>query len=263
MSAPESQISAIPPERYGDRFIKFISGITKTRERAEYEKEHPEVLNPSIGTTVRQSEGIVDDPQLAGVNLVSSADPVGTAQVIRQAEKQADKSRKHGAKEDEVPERSISAVRSPDSERGDMITLPVIGEAIESGSANSANMTPRHSKDSLRGRKLGQHPQYTAVVIGNAEMSNQSLGEVPPPTPPKTGIPFANGYFERGRVPNKPPPTPPKDEPKRLSRSSLDKELPPVPGLIPQASTTISSSPERASEDELGGIRPRVSGLSA
>ncbi|KAF1352297.1 hypothetical protein BDV97DRAFT_293346, partial [Delphinella strobiligena] len=42
MSAPEAQISAIPPERYGDRFIKFISGITKTRERAEYEKEHPE-----------------------------------------------------------------------------------------------------------------------------------------------------------------------------------------------------------------------------
>ncbi|KAI7666264.1 SAICAR synthase-like protein, partial [Hortaea werneckii] len=34
----ESQISPIPPERYGDRFVKFISGITMSRERAEKER---------------------------------------------------------------------------------------------------------------------------------------------------------------------------------------------------------------------------------
>ncbi|KAF2100067.1 SAICAR synthase-like protein, partial [Rhizodiscina lignyota] len=38
LSSPESQISAVPPERYGDRFVRFINGITKTREAAELEK---------------------------------------------------------------------------------------------------------------------------------------------------------------------------------------------------------------------------------
>lgn len=279
MSSPESQISAIPPERYGDRFIKFIAGITKTRERAEYEKEHPETAN-DIGLAVRRSEGTLDDPQLAGVNLLSpdiNGNPAGTEKVIRKAEKQAEKSRRHGANEEDVPDRSISSVRSPDGERQDLVTLPVIGEAAESGSANSASMTPQRSKESLRslrGRNLEPHrAQHT--VLGNAEMPNQSLGEVPPPTPPKSdgplSHPFAKPDFERGRVPDRPPPTPPKDERdmarlsgesrrSNISRESLDKALPHLP--VPQASSTLSISPARASADEMERLRSRVAGLT-
>lgn len=274
MSSPESQISAIPPERYGDRFIKFIAGVTKTRERAEYEKAHFETLEASdsigqIGHEVRKAEGTLDDPLLAGVNVTTPRidldNPVGTDSVIREAERQADESKRRGSSEDNVPNRSISAVRESESDRQDL-TLPVIGEAAESGSATSTAMTPQRSTESFRGRTDHAQPPYT-VVLGNANMANQSLGEVPPPTPPKTDGPVANEEFERGRISSsRPPPTPPKDEQDgahlsrtstRISRSSLDKALPPVP----QATKVLSASPARASEAELERSRSHVSGF--
>lgn len=265
MSAPEAQISAIPPERYGDRFIKFISGITKTRERAEYEKEHPEAAHDPIGHAVRKAEGTLDDPQLTGVNVTSPSidedgNPMGTDEVMRQAEIQAEKSKRHGANEGEVPDRSISAVRGVDSDRQDMVTLPVIGEAAESVSATSA--TPQRSKESLRGRSPEPHPAWPAV-LGNAGMTSQTLGEVPPPTPPKSAGLLNNGCFDKGRIPSRPPPTPPKDDniSPRLSSSSLDKELPSLP--LPQATTVISASPARASKDDMESLRTRIAGLTS
>ncbi|KAF2230209.1 SAICAR synthase-like protein [Viridothelium virens] len=50
LSNPKSQISAIPPEPYGDRFARFISGITKTREAADAEKL-AESTNQQPGST--------------------------------------------------------------------------------------------------------------------------------------------------------------------------------------------------------------------
>lgn len=240
--------------------------MTKTRERAEYEKEHPEILQGSdhLGHEVRKAEGTLDDPQLTGVNVTSPLDrdnPAGTDTVIRRAEQQAEKSRKHGGSEADVPDRSISAVRGADSDRQDM-TLPVIGEAVENGSSTSAAMTPQRSRESLRGRNSSSQPTWPAM-LGNANMPGQSLGEVPPPTPPKTDGAVMNGDFGRGRISSRPPPTPPKDDPDtnslgrsstRVSRSSLDKALPPVP----QATTTLSHSPARASEDEMESLRARM-----
>ncbi|KAI4798312.1 SAICAR synthase-like protein, partial [Aureobasidium sp. EXF-8846] len=96
LSSPESQISAIPPERYGDRFIRFISGVTKTRERAEAEKEQ-QCLHGSerLNLAIHNIEGTINDPELSGVNILRSPDqnPAGTDKVMRKAEKQAEKSR--------------------------------------------------------------------------------------------------------------------------------------------------------------------------
>lgn len=265
----EKLISAVPPERYGDRFIKFISGITKTRERAEAEKGQLIEPHDRVAHVIHNVEGTLDDPQLAGVNILKDDNPPGTDKVMQRAERQADKSRRHGTNEQEAPDRSISAARSPDPDR-DMIILPVIGEAAESGSgsANSrtptANVTPQLSKESLRNNLYASNHR---IVLGNAEMSSQNLGEVPPPTPPKTdgALPAAklidDNSFERGRRPPTPPkdalrpPTPPKDR-----RYSKDKELP----LPPQTgSVRLSSSPSRASEDEMESLRARIAGLSS
>lgn len=282
LSAPESQISAVPPDRYGDRFIKFISGITKTRERAEAEKEQQlDQGNSRVNEVIQNIEGTLDDPKLTGVNVLKNKDhnPAGTDKVMRKAEKQAEKSRLHGANEDDIPDRSISAVRSPHAENDNMVTLPVIGEAVENGSPSSRTptrtITPQASKDSFRGRKGDQQPA-TQAIIGNAIMPNQSLGEVPPPTPPKTDGPpsqrsvefdqqgKAVNNFSRPLTPPKDnkfasrgeqrPPTPPKDEKYRT-----DKALPLPPHA---ASTKLSASPARASEDEMEGLRTRVAGLS-
>ncbi|KAI4742619.1 SAICAR synthase-like protein [Aureobasidium sp. EXF-12298] len=261
LSSPESQISAIPPERYGDRFIRFISGITKTRERAEAEKEQDcEHGNDRLNLAIHNIEGTLDDPKLSGCNILRSPDqnPAGTDKVMRKAEKQAEKSR-HRINEDDIPDRAIGAVRSPHAENENMITLPVIGEAAENGSPASRTptrtITPQHSKESFNGRNGSIQAAARRVDVSN-------LGEVPPPTPPKTdgppsskrSIEFDNGRtvnnFSRPLTPPKDdrytlrdqrdrPPTPPKD-----GRYSLDKALPLPP-----------------SEDEVEALSTRVSAL--
>lgn len=268
LNSTESQISAIPPERYGDRFVRFISGITKTRERAEIEKHQqlpsPTLVDASATDIVQSVEGTLDDPKLTGVNLLrdktatNSSDPPGTDAVMARAEKAAEKSKRKGGNEKEVPDRSISAVRNVDGERGDMVTLPVIGEAAESGSANSRTPTPNHD---LTPRRSGEDFRDYAATIGNAEMPSQSLGEVPPPTPPKTE---SNGQFRKSENINRgrerspvSPPTPPKDEVRRVP--SLDKELP----SLPRASTNLSASPTRAQPEEMEGLRSRLEKMSA
>ncbi|GAB7357291.1 hypothetical protein MBLNU459_g8259t2 [Dothideomycetes sp. NU459] len=270
LASEEKLISAIPPERYGDRFIKFISGITKTRERAEAEKEQQLETHDRVSHAIQSIEGTLDDPQLSGVNMLKDGNPAGTDIVMQRAERQAEMSRRHGASEAEAPDRSISAVRSPDPDRSDMVTLPVIGEAAESGtgSANSrtptANVTPQLSKESLRST---EEQLDSRAVLDNMEITSQTLGEVPPPTPPKTdgtmpAVKLVNGdSFERGRRPPTPPkdalrpPTPPKDR-----RYSRDKELP-LPPLT--ASVQLSASPSRTSEDEMESLRARISELSS
>ncbi|KAI4747223.1 SAICAR synthase-like protein [Aureobasidium sp. EXF-12298] len=271
LSSPESQISAIPPERYGDRFIRFISGITKSRERAEAEKEQVlEQGSDRLNQAIHNIEGTLNDPQLSGVNILRSSDhnPAGTDKVMRKAEKQAEKSRHRGANEDDIPDRAIGAVRSPHAENDNMITLPVIGEAAENGSPSSRTptrtITPQRSKESFSGRN-GSAQTATRRV----ENGSQNLGEVPPPTPPKTdgppsskeSIEFENhgravNNFSRPLTPPKDdkyslrdqrdrPPTPPKDE-----RYSLDKALPLPP-----------SQKDGAHEDEVEALSARVSAL--
>ncbi|KAH0013073.1 SAICAR synthase-like protein, partial [Aureobasidium melanogenum] len=271
LSSPESQISAIPPERYGDRFVRFISGITKSRERAEAEKEQVlEQGSDRLNQAIHNIEGTLDDPQLSGVNILRSSDhnPAGTDKVMRKAEKQAEKSRHRGANEDDIPDRAIGAVRSPHAENDNMITLPVIGEAAENGSPSSRTptrtITPQRSKESFSGRN-GSAQTATRRV----ESGSQNLGEVPPPTPPKTdgppsskeSIEFENhgravNNFSRPLTPPKDdkyslrdqrdrPPTPPKDE-----RYSLDKALPLPP-----------SQKDGAHENEVEALSARVSAL--
>lgn len=288
--SPESQISAVPPERYGDRFVKFISGMTKSRERAEAEKELQAaqaqtdeasgVTMDSTHAAIQEIEGTVDDPKLKGVNMLKNptgtnsqarrgSDPLGTNEVLERAQRQAEKSRRY-TNESEVPDRSISAVRSPDVSDRDMVTLPVIGEAAETGSRSSvqnsahatATVTPQASKDGLRNER--------SPLIGDADMTAQTIGEVPPPTPPKTadsavgtngGAVKANGRVS-GDGGSRPrnfshPKTPPR----------VDKELPlpPAPSALEYAGAAVgnakqrfSLSPSRADEDEMGDLRKRM-----
>ena len=44
----ETQISAIPPDKYGERFIKFITGSTKLRDVTGLKNEFSEQPNGSI-----------------------------------------------------------------------------------------------------------------------------------------------------------------------------------------------------------------------
>ncbi|KXT09637.1 hypothetical protein AC579_3133 [Pseudocercospora musae] len=240
MGGHEAQISPIPPERYGDRFVKFISGVTMSRERAEKERLST-ALAADAGVEIPPGiEGTVNDPRLGGINIHRDRiNPPGTENVIHAAEHMAEKSRRKGSREEEIPERSITTVRSPGGEHTESATLPVIGEAAESnsnaGSRTPSRMTPESSREEMRNGP---------TVLGNAEMTSESIGEVPPPTPPKMdGSTVRRSLEERLNWGGQPPPTPPKD-----------KALP----LLPQASTQLSASPMSISpgsrEDECLGL---------
>ncbi|CAI6338447.1 unnamed protein product [Periconia digitata] len=212
----ESQISAIPPERYGDRFVRFISSVTKTKEAAEREKNE-------------ETAYAEHDPTLTGINATSS-DRETTENVIHRAEGQADRSRRMGANEDEVPHRELRSVRSPSAERGELgTTLPIVEEAAESASTGGRSgrstetelrprappltqedrrLTDRRSRDGSHGRPPPTPPKD----------SGTANSEERPPTPPKD-----QGYANR----HSGPPTPPKEK----GIPATNKELPHLPGM--------------------------------
>jgi 1-phosphatidylinositol-4-phosphate 5-kinase len=170
LSHPDSQISAIPPDRYGDRFIHFISGITKSKELAEREQQEklelqqqqqqqdpqqpdgqPQQLtqyHPRISLTVPSPDNISP----------SGPSPQKADAVVERAERQAMRgssaSSNAGIKhpgEGGVPDRQLGTVQtsgapSPSgssaaqregragAEKTDGTTLPVVEEVGESGS---------------------------------------------------------------------------------------------------------------------------------
>lgn len=246
MGGHESQISPIPPERYGDRFIRFISGITMSRERAE-QVRLSEALAGSAGIRVPSGlEGTIDDPRLGGVNIRRDrTNPPGTAEVMEKAELSAERSRMHGDTEDGVPDRSLTTVRSP-VDGQEAATLPVIGEAAENASNASrtpSRVTPTPSREDI--------PMHESVVIGNANLQPEQVGAVPPPTPPKMdGWVDGDETEHHGR--DVAPPTPPKAD----RRSRYDKDLP----LPPVATKVFSHSPSRMADEELERARRKVEG---
>lgn len=244
MGGHESQISPIPPIRYGDRFVKFISGITMSREAAE--KDRVSAVSDANAVTIPGGgrETLFNDPNLGGVNVVHEkpSNPAGTEAVMEQASHIALKTMQNGASEDDVPDRQITTVRSPGGTEIDVNhLLPVIGEAGESASNASrtpSRITPAHSHEDMTDRQR-------LVLLGNANMPAEAIGEVPPPTPPKTdGSIDTRAADERLSWGGRPPPTPPKDDSKgndgRMSRASLDKALP-----LPPATQQLSMSPTR------------------
>ncbi|KAK5132950.1 hypothetical protein LTR08_008313 [Meristemomyces frigidus] len=250
MGGHESQISPIPPERYGDRFIKFICGITMSRERAENERNQrmSQTLQDTTGIqSTSEIGGTINDSRLGGVNIQrDSSNPEGTEKVIEKAMREAERSKRHGASELGVPDRSITAYKDMEH-AGDGSTLPVIGEAAENASTASrtpSRMTPTASHESITDRK---------PILGNANVPSDSIGEVPPPTPPKLNNMLASndGFPRRESWGGGPPPTPPKDD--RRGRF-LEKDLP----LPPVATAVFSASPSRMAEEDLERARKKV-----
>lgn len=168
MSSDRSQISPIPPEAYGDRFVKFISAITMSKEEQERQAQNGDLLDGSIDTH-RQSSFPVSRPS--------------TDRVIEKAERQAHRTEKEGAMEDPKRDRTLGAVRSPSVERAGGAggaTLPVVEEDAEAASR----------EDSVYNEKAG----------GSVPNGVPLAGERQPPTPLKDGT----GLTSEKRLPSLP-----------------------------------------------------------
>ena len=205
MSANKTQISPIPPEGYGDRFIKFISGITKPREESEAEARASAQTQPEmqqLDGTRSQSTSLPPDMHSPPREAIESRSNNRIArlspdQVIEHAEYRA---RQSTSSEEEAPDRTLKTIRSSSVERGadrgTSTTLPVLEEVGEGGSmggrsANSAATSRDHELEpNERGsrRDAPSHNDNDSREGSNLvpqNMLSPPLGGRPPPTPPK------------------------------------------------------------------------------
>ncbi|KAL9125684.1 MAG: hypothetical protein Q9217_005156 [Psora testacea] len=123
MSNNKSQISPIPPESYGDRFVKFISGLTMSKEEVERAASAGDQVEGSVHPSSREPSFPISRQS--------------TEKVVKRAEKQAHKSEKEGVGEEPSKDRTMGVIRSPSAERSAGVpgaTLPVVEEDGEGGS---------------------------------------------------------------------------------------------------------------------------------
>ncbi|KAI9845673.1 MAG: Phosphatidylinositol-4-phosphate 5-kinase [Thelocarpon superellum] len=162
LSSPKSQISPIPPEGYGERFIRFITGITKSREEKERERLSAGEAEPSS----------LDMQRLSGHLSRSSTD-----KVMDKAEKQARQPDKDAVEESEMPERTLGTVRSPSAERTNGLTgatLPVVEEAGEGGSTSGRSRDESVSHDGATRDDRPNGSVAAPTTAANASIHTQS-----------------------------------------------------------------------------------------
>ncbi|KAL2687648.1 hypothetical protein Neosp_005210 [[Neocosmospora] mangrovei] len=220
LSSDRSQISALPPAQYGDRFYHFIEGVTMSSEEAhrEAERRDQEMIEAqrsgervsSWNSRRRSSQAIPPMPTHVPPPPPPCRSPEAQ-ETVEKASREAERAERHGHTENQVPDRVLTTSGSRGDARDSMQhepILPVVEEAGENGRDDSRPETP--PKD-----------------------MNKSLPptRAPPPTPPKSGYQKPDsadsGYAGMNHS------TGPVDQVSmlraKMGRDSLDKELPPLP----------------------------------
>ncbi|PYI02127.1 phosphatidylinositol-4-phosphate 5-kinase its3 [Aspergillus sclerotiicarbonarius CBS 121057] len=135
LSHDRTQISPIPPEGYGDRFINFIKGITMSKEEAERHREARALGRPSV----ERSESV--------------------ERTMQAAEKEA-------SKDVSLAEpRTLSTVRDPADPSGVVAPsfLPIVDEAGEASSVGGHSQHSRHRPSSAQEKELPPIPQANGM----------------------------------------------------------------------------------------------------
>ncbi|GKU00682.1 1-phosphatidylinositol-4-phosphate 5-kinase [Fusarium langsethiae] len=221
LSSDKTQISALPPDQYGDRFYHFIEGVTMSTEEAhrEAERRHQEMIEAqrsearvsSWNSRRRSSQAVPPVPSHGPPPPPGPRSPEAR-ETLEKANREAERSERHGYTEDQIPDRVLSTGTvkdTRDSLQHEPI-LPVVQEAGENGRDDNETRPLTLPKD-----------------------LNKSLPptRAPPPTPPKPGYPGAgsadSGYagFGNGTALGNNGYT----SQQRVSLDSLNKELPPLP----------------------------------
>ena len=167
----ETQISAIAPDKYGERFIKFITGSTKPRDTAEAEK----AISPE------QPKGNINRPEV----------PRSSTEIVMQrARHQAELSVQKGASEHNVPDVYLSAVKPPSTEPGTEPILPLVERAVDLLDTKSRS---HHKQNLQRPVAGGDPPTPPKDAPENERLPPKLSTEVRPPTPPLDDCSRAKG----------------------------------------------------------------------
>ena len=230
LSHDSSQISPIPPEGYGERFIKFMTGITMTKEEAERRaaergglpngEADAGIRSHRPGDTTQSFDGARSSRDSAELAPQSPA----VVRTMQKAHNEADKSEKRRSNDEEPADRTLGTIRSPSVEMahgGIGATLPIVEEVGEAGSTGG------------RSGKSGKSSQHI----------NEKGGEYP-------DSPRPDMRNDAGRIRQVPPE-------ERADNQEVDRSysfLPDVPKLAPLLST---SPPPLEPEKSLTGLVDR------
>ncbi|OAT11015.1 1-phosphatidylinositol-4-phosphate 5-kinase [Blastomyces gilchristii SLH14081] len=191
LSHNRNQISPIPPDSYGERFLNFITGITMSKEETERERQSKE-----------QGQSSTDGTSL------SHAHPRSDIQrVMERAERDAAKAGRNLATDPEPNQHVLSTIRATSSDMpGVTSTLPVVEEVGEAGSTGSKGGRNSPSEKSERRGKSQEYERNEEIPNGdvwNPEFRTATGPSGPPPQlpppPPKPDSPKSIGYG-KGKV---------------------------------------------------------------
>ena len=159
----ETQISAVPPDYYGQRFVRFITGITRPQQR-------------TLGNAGS------DEKQTSEQKAESARPRSPTDEVMNRAMQQAKKSLEQGASEHDIPDRHIVTVRAP-AEPGEVgPILAVVEESLEVSCVTGQEKSEKELQSPVSG---GGPPTPPKDVPDAKHVTPPSLlNEQRPPTPP-------------------------------------------------------------------------------
>jgi 1-phosphatidylinositol-4-phosphate 5-kinase len=205
LSSDRTQISALPPEEYGDRFLKFMSGITMSPEEAARD-QRDRVAAAAMTLSSAEKHSVPPMPTYlppAPPDMRSPTSPEPNP-TVEKALRKATKKEKDVAKEEQVPERKMTTSVAPSTGRANSHTvLPVVEESAEAASLGGRT----RSESSIESRPFTPSPR--GRQDGFTDLGPHGIGGRGPPTPPKTS------YLESTKA--------------RVSREDLDKALPALP----------------------------------
>lgn len=172
LSNNSSQISPIPPQPYGERFLNFITGITMTKEeadrRATLESDRPSVDAHNLmhhHHIPPSNNGLTDGAAIEPIH--SPRPPEEVEKTMEKAQEYTDKQTsskgRRRSEEEDVPDRTLGVHQ--DSTKPAAL-LPVVAEAPEGSSQKSEKSTGlsapqiEHSPISDHGMKAPEELAY-------------------------------------------------------------------------------------------------------
>ncbi|KAI1865590.1 hypothetical protein JX265_007913 [Neoarthrinium moseri] len=245
LSSDRTQISALPPVEYGERFIKFMAGVTMSPEEAERDQRDREAAAEAAAASEeadvahhdsqRNSQGAPPVPTYLppappGMRSPKSPEPNPT---VEMALRKATKKEKNVAKEDEVPERTITTSSANAQGKGNAhAVLPVVEETAEAASIVSGISARSHGDHASGNRPFTPSLMETPGTMradGFTDLGPHGIGGRGPPTPPKSSYLDPTARFEGNRGRSDSGASTGKGLRKVISRDSLEKDLPPLP----------------------------------
>ena len=196
LTSEKTQISALPPAQYGDRFYNFVEGITMSQEEAHRDAHRRDEEMAEAARSSHHRKSIPPMPDHQPPAPPPGARSPEAREMVEMNAREAHKTEQEGATEKQVPDRTLRTSVAQPNQRDSLIHEPILPVVEEAGEA----------------QREGRGTRPSAPAKGH--MPPPSFA--PPPIPPKGAPPAKPDTADSGYA-------------AKPSRESMNKSLPPLP----------------------------------